>query len=432
MKRGWLPESRGGLFLSLMSCLLLTAFPLTIASEAWAQEGPPPAPSQPTRAGGQKGKAEAGQASPDDLACEIERSLTRGDLSAAGRLVSRFLQEPRLTADILLRIGVNLAQHDLYSEASEVFSRCAKDHPAVFEGYYNLSLAQLGLQQPQDALATLARAPPASPPKEIARTYLRGKIELALLQDAEAERDLSAAFAAAPQEENFGLDLGLCYIRERKYQPAVEVFRKALGFQKDSPLLRLGLALAQFLGGLNAESIETCRALLALQPDFSPARVMMAFALYMQGKIDEAAKLSAQGFHDPNPFPYLYYLHAVSLLKLQSRDYETIVKDLTLAARTIPDCSLCYLALSKVHRRKGDLGTATTDLEKAVGLDPTLAEGWYNLATAYDLTGRHADAKLARQRFEKLKETKANREAEMLRNASLKTLGTEGLPQKGP
>jgi len=108
------------------------------------------------------------------------------------------------------------------------------------------------------------------------------------------------------------------------------------------------------------------------------------------------------------------------------------VRDLTLAARTIPDCSLCYLALSKVHRRKGDLGTATTDLEKAVGLDPTLAEGWYNLATAYDLTGRHADAKLARQRFEMLKETKANREAEMLRNASLKTLGREGLPQKGP
>ena len=63
---------------------------------------------------------------------------------------------------------------------------------------------------------------------------------MALEQGAEAERDLSAAFGAAPQQENFGLDLGLCYIRERKYQPAAEVFRKAIGFQKNSPFLRLG------------------------------------------------------------------------------------------------------------------------------------------------------------------------------------------------
>jgi tetratricopeptide (TPR) repeat protein len=432
MKNGWLAVSRREMFFAIISCLLLTAFLLTITSEVWAQEGPRPTPSQPNMAGSQGREAKAVQASADDLAREIESALVMGDLTAARRLVPRFLQTPRLTADSLLQIGVNLAQHDLYSEASKVFKRCTKDHPAVFEGFYNLSLAQLALQQPQDALGTVAKAPHASPSEEIARTYLRGKIEVALQQEAEAERDLSAAFTAAPQEENSGLDLGLCYIREEKYQLAAEVFQKALGFQRDSPFLRLGLALAQFLGGLNAESVETCRTLLASQPDFSAARVMMAFALYMQGKIDEAATFSAQGLRDPSPFPYLYYLHAVSLLKLQSKDYDTLVNDLTLAARSIPDCGLCYLALSKVHRRKGDLGTATADLERAVELDPTLAEGWYNLATVYDQAGRHADARSARQRFETIKESKANRETEILRDAFLKTLSGEGSPQKGP
>lgn len=38
-----------------------------------------------------------------------------------------------------------------------------------FDGYYNLSLAQLALQQPQDALATLAKAPRARPSDEVAR-----------------------------------------------------------------------------------------------------------------------------------------------------------------------------------------------------------------------------------------------------------------------
>lgn len=164
-------------------------------------------------------------------------------------LVPKFLAEPNVTADTLLRTGVNLAQHELFREAADVFERCVKDHPALFEGYYNLALAELALRKYPAALARIQKAPRASRPQEVARTYLRGKIELALGQDAQAEQDLAAAFAVAPQEENYALDLGLAYIRARKYQPAVEVFEKARSFQKDSPFLLLGLGLAQFLGG---------------------------------------------------------------------------------------------------------------------------------------------------------------------------------------
>jgi len=99
----------------------------------------------------------------------------------------------------------------------------------------------------------------------------------------------------------------------------------------------------------------------------------------MGKRSDEAARVAAQGLHDARPFPYLYYLHAVSLLRLQSKDYGAIVNDLTLAAHSIPGCSLCYLALSKAHRRNDELGTAMADLQNAVELDPTFAEAWYNL-----------------------------------------------------
>jgi len=378
------------------------------------------------------GKAESGQAPGTHWANQIESALAKGDLAATRRFVSSFLEEPGLAADTLLRIGISLTQHDLYSEASAVFERCIKDHPEVFEGYYNLSLAQLALQRPQDALASLARIPHTSPPEEVARTYLRGKIELALQRDAEAERDLSMAFKGAPQEENFGLDLGTCYIREQKYQPAVEVFQRALGFHKNSPFLGLGLALAQYLGGLVDESIETCGGLLSAHPDFSPARVMMAFALYIRGRIVEAAKVSAQGLSDPRPFPYLYYIHAVSLLKLQSDDYDTMENDLAQAIREIPRCGLCYLSLSKVHQRKGDMATATVDLEKAVAQDPALSEAWYNLAKVYEKAGRNDETQIARKRFEELKENKANRETEILRNEFLKALGGESSPKQEP
>jgi len=379
------------------------------------------------REGAEYGRA--GQTLATLLGNQIQDALAKGDSNAARKLVPEFLAERQLPADTLLRTGVSLAEHDLYQEAVNVFGRCVKNFPQLFEGYYNLALAELALREYSEALATLAKAPRTAESGELARTYLRGKIETALGKNAEAERDLAAAFAAAPREENYALDLGLYYIRAQKYHQALAVFQKATSFRKNSPFLQLGLGLAQYLGGQSAESIETCRALLAVQPDFSPARVMMAFALYMQGKIEEAERTAAQGLRGPTPFAYLFYVHAVSLIKLQSQDYDLMLNDLTVAARAIPQCSLCYLAMSKVHQRKGDRRVATADLERAVGLDPSFAEAWYRLAALYEETGQPEAARQARQRFEMLKENKADRETEVLRDVFLKSLGGEGSPR---
>jgi tetratricopeptide (TPR) repeat protein len=366
--------------------------------------------------------AEASQRSLED---QIEEAVDKGDTSTVRKLVPEFLAEPRVPAEILLRTGASLAEHDLYTEAAMVFERSVKDFPELFEGYYNLALAELALGKFSDALATLAKAPPTAPPGEVARSYLRGKIEAALGKNTEAERDLAAAFTAAPGQENYALDLGLFYLRVQNYQRALAVFQKAASLKRNSPFLQLGLGLGQFLGGREAEAIETCRSLLAAQPNFSPARVMMAFALYVQGQIEEAERTAAQGLRDPNPSAYLFYLDAACLIKLQSRDYDLILNDLTIAARAIPRCSLCYLASSKVHQRKGDRRNATADLEKAILLDPSLAEAWYRLAALYEQAGQAQAARHARRRFEELKGNKTNRETEMLRDVFLKSLGGE-------
>jgi tetratricopeptide (TPR) repeat protein len=389
---------------------LLIGPTLGLAARQMAESGPPP------------------QAPSALLGNQIARALAKGDSETARRLVPQLLSVLRLPADTLLRTGVDLAGHDMYPEATQVFGRCTKDFPELFEGYYNLALAELGLGQYSEALAMLEKAPRTTPSGEVSRAYLRGKIEAALGKNPEAERDLRAAFAAAPREENYALDLGLYYLRTQKYQEGLAVFRKATSLRKDSPFLQLGLGVAQLLGGRREESIETCRAILAAQPDFSPARVMLAFNLYFQGSVEEAEKTAAEGLRAPNPFPYLFYLRAVSLIRLQSDDFDLMLNDLTVAARAIPRCSLCYLAMSKVHQRKGARSLAMADLEKAVELDPTFAEAWYRLAMLYELDGQPQAARQARQRFEALKEDKADRETEMLRDVFVKALGGEASP----
>jgi Tfp pilus assembly protein PilF len=64
-------------------------------------------------------------------------------------------------------------------------------------------------------------------------------------------------------------------------------------------------------------------------------------------------------------------------------------------------------------------------LEKAVSLDPSLPEAWYRLSGLYELAGQADRARKARHRFEELKEDKANKETEMLRDVFLKSLGNE-------
>ena len=143
MRRGRLTERRYRAFWGTSSRVLLIALMLAMVVEAWARDGPWPVPSLRNMAGEQAGNEKAAQVPTEPLVSQIGDALAKGDLNAARRLVPKFLQEPEITAESLLQIGVNLAQRDLYSEASEVFRRCAKDHPEVFEGYYNLSLAQL-------------------------------------------------------------------------------------------------------------------------------------------------------------------------------------------------------------------------------------------------------------------------------------------------
>jgi len=406
---------------------LLLPWVFFISAEARASSSLRSSPSPPLLASTQLAGQAADAPSPA-LEDQIHEALAQGKSDVARKLLPMFLGEPNVLAEALLRTGADLAQHEMFEEAGEVFARCVANNPGLFEAYYNLALAQLASRKYSEALATIAKAPHSSPDYEVARTYLRGKIELALRQNAEAERDLGAAFAAAPQIENYALDLGLAYLISRKYQQAIDVFKKGVSYQGGSPFLLLGLGLAQFLGGQSAESIETCHSLLSLQPDFSPVRVLLAFDLIMEGDASQASQVAAQGLQDANPFPYLYYIHAAALLKEQSKDYAGILKDLAQAERGIPGCALCYLSSSKAHQKMGERDAATADLEQAIKLDPTLAEAWYRLASLYDEQGRHTEAQQARRHFGELKENKANRDTEMLRDAFLKSLGLAGSP----
>jgi tetratricopeptide (TPR) repeat protein len=370
----------------------------------------------------------ASSASAEKMLKQLQEAAAGGEQEKAREALGRILQLPTLDSEILLRAGISLAQEEFYGDAAQAFARCVHDRPRAFACSYNLALADFALGRFSESLQVVEAAPASSPAEVLARRYLRGKILAVLGRSTEAERDLAAAFAGAPREENYALDLGLFNLRRRAYPEAVDVFERSVEFNPASPYLRLGLALAQYLAGHAAQSVKTCQSLLAQHPDFSAARLLMTFALVLDGQFAEAERISAAGLREPNPNPYLFYLHASALLKLQSKEYGLILQEISAAAHQIPACTLCYLAASKVHQAQDDYQAALGDLETAVRIDPDFPEAWYRLANVYEHEGRSLDATRARTRFQMLKAGKSDRENEMMRNVFLQTLGGSGPP----
>jgi tetratricopeptide (TPR) repeat protein len=352
----------------------------------------------------------------------LDKALSQGRAEKAHGLLLQILKSPHLSSDSLLRVGIQFAQRELYADAAEAFQRCIQEHPDVFEAYYNLALADIAQQKWEAALAILRQAPQQTRAKVLACSYVRGKVEESLGKTSEAEHDLSEAFAGAPQNPTYGMDLGLFYVHERAYTQAATVFERAAGFNSSSSFLLLGLSLSRFLAGQREQSIVVLRKLLSMQPHFAPARLLLTFALSVQGNLEDAEKVARQGLNSPHPSPYLYYLDASVLVKLQSHQHKLIFEELSIAQREIPSCSLCYLTQSKAHQAEGNLAAAITDLEIATRMDPSFPEAWYRLAALYRREGRSADASRAQDRFEVLKADKEERETQMLRDNFLQTM----------
>lgn len=356
------------------------------------------------------------------IEASIEELLAQGKNSQAEALLRVLIKEPRLDPELLLKAGAAFAQNGLYGVSERVFARCVEENPDLFEAHYDLALAYYAEQRYPQAMAVLSATHPRTRTQRLALLYMHGKIASALGHSHEARRDLAAAFAGNPRQENYALDLGICYLRQNAYPEAEKVFTKAHLFHPNSPFVGLGLALAQYLSGSLPNCIQTCRQVLSRRPGFAPIRVLLSFVLYMQGSSKEAEEIATEGLRAPEPHPYLDYVAVAASLRLQSREYERMLSEIRVAERQIPACGLCYIAQSKIDERRGLTGAAVRDLETATRLDSQSSDAWYRLAILYNQTGQHEKAVRARSHFNVLKAKKSEKEREMLRSAFMRAL----------
>jgi tetratricopeptide (TPR) repeat protein len=134
-----------------------------------------------------------------------------------------------------------------------------------------------------------------------------------------------------------------------------------------------------------------------------------------------AAEIETSATSDPSD----RNVHASGIARLLLGDYNRSIEALAEAQRLAPtnagyanDFAVAYLARANATGQSPDLATALTLAERAVALEPNLAEAWFTRAAVLEKMGRTGEAVIAWNRYVELERDPAWRaDAERRRNA---------------
>jgi len=348
----------------------------------------------------------------------LEQALDANKSAEVAKLEGDLLATQASESDLLAAGGL-LGQHDRLRDAARLFERCAQLYPASFEARYDLALARIGLADYEGATAALQGLSPADKEQKASVAYLAGKIFLDTNRLTEAQAKLSEANTLAPNNENYALDLGLVYIHSSAYELAVRELEQALRSHRESTELRLELALADVLAGLNTNAISLCRELVKEDPAASLPRVIAAFSYCARGELEACEQEATTGLSGAHPHPYLYYLRARARWDNGQSNPGASLSDLSKAIEQMPNCGVCLLLRSRVYEADHEDSLALADGRRAVVVNPDSASAWYRLSALERKSGNSTEAANALEHYRTIHDDKATQELESFRSQFL-------------
>jgi tetratricopeptide (TPR) repeat protein len=199
---------------------------------------------------------------------------------------------------------------------------------------------------------------------------------------------------------------GLTCLNEHKDSRAKEVFERILGIAPDTFEAKWGLAEVMRRNyDLSGSEVELA-AIIKGYPDFAPAYISLAYIKFSLRQYQQAVSMAAKVLAmkkgtvdiDNQARAYLIIGGAKGMIAHNGGVISKVVDGLSVysnlkkAQKLLPDSAGVYLGLGAFYLLApgiagGDLSKALGYLEKAVALDPYMADAYVRLAQAYQLKG---------------------------------------------
>ena len=298
--------------------------------------------------------------------------------------------------DELLRSGlIALNKNDL-ATAQKQLEAASKMQPGRAEVWLGLAQTYWKQQQPKLAETAAAKAEPLAAENP---AILRG---LALYyseagQSAKAAGELQAALRLRPYEEAYYFELSQLYLREQKFEAALETLKAGVKLFDKSAQLELARGVALYGLRRFPEAIDSFLRTIQLAPEVPQPYLYLGRMLdQAEGKLPEIAKAFA-GYQRANPQSYLGSFLSAKALVLENGESAQIEALLRESIAKNGGFWESHFELGLLFEKRRDFAGAAAELEKAIALSPKDPAPHYRLARIYDRLGKKTEAERQRQ-----------------------------------
>lgn len=179
-------------------------------------------------------------------------------------------------------------------------------------------------------------------------------------------------------------------LEAKRYEEAVEHFRKAVEADPKDYAAQFHFALALSLAGRDVEAVARYKTVLELKPGLYEAELNLGILLLRRNEVAEAIPyLEAAVQQKPGEFRPLYYLAEGLSARGEHQRAEELYER---ALGADPKSAAARLGLARARARQGRLAEAAPEFQRAAELDSAYKDALLELAALYETRGETAEA----------------------------------------
>jgi tetratricopeptide (TPR) repeat protein len=196
-----------------------------------------------------------------------------------------------------------------------------------------------------------------------------------------AEEDFRTVITLDPRSGAAHVNLGVVYMREKRWDDALVELRKAQSFSPHEPGIPLNIGLAHYRKNDFAAAIEPFSASLQLAPQSLQARYLLGLCYFFTNQYQQASDTLAPLWDRESTNPNYLYVLTIAAGKASNASLEKQAADRMLAiGENAPEF---HLYIGKAWLTKGNTQKALEEFNAAEAARPNLPLVHYFLGRAY-------------------------------------------------
>jgi Flp pilus assembly protein TadD len=200
-------------------------------------------------------------------------------------------------------------------------------------------------------------------------------------QLALAEDDFRKVIVLDPQSGAAHVNLGVAYMREKRWDDALVELRKAQLLSPNEPGISLNIGLAYYRKNDYAAAIQPFTASLHLAPQSLQARYLLGLCYFFTNKYQQASETLAPLWEKESTNPNYLYVLSIAAGKSSNTGLEKQALDqMFTSGQNAPEF---HLYIGKAWLAKGDTEKAVEEFNAAAAARPNLPMVHYFLGRAY-------------------------------------------------